>query len=131
MTQKFFITFSIALFLFAKQVNAQEKVLVDNAKIKVTEYISQPGQDVCGPGKHTHKEHLTILLTDAKVKMTRNDGTIEDEAFSKDRHQLTVTTNGKSDQITTDGTFWAEGTTHTVINTGKQPIKLLIVETKQ
>src|SRR5882757_7316665 len=42
----------------------ETKVLIDNDKIKVTEYTSQPGQEVCGQGQHTHADHTTILLTD-------------------------------------------------------------------
>jgi|SRR6218665_307141 len=131
MKQKTLTMLSVIFSILATRANAQEKVLVDNDKIKITEYISQPGKDVCGTGKHAHKEHATILLTDANVKSVRDDGTIENEAYNVARHQYTVTRNGKTEQIPTEGTFWAEGATHTVVNTGKQPIKLLIVETKQ
>lgn len=131
MKQKILTMLSVSLSLWVTKADAQEKILVDNDKMKVTEYISEPGKDVCGPGKHSHKEHLTILLTDAKVKMVREDGTLTTEAYAADRHQYTITQNGKSEQIPTDGTFWMNGSTHTVTNQGQQPIKLIIVEMKQ
>ncbi|MFT3823945.1 MAG: hypothetical protein QM731_08490 [Chitinophagaceae bacterium] len=131
MKQKISILFFIGMFFFVIRINAQGKVKLDNAKVKITEYISQPGQDVCGPGKHTHKDHVTILLTDAYVKKTNENGSVENETYSAAQHQYIVNRNGKTEKFTTDGTFWATGETHTVINTGKSPIRLLIVEVKE
>ena len=54
------------------QTGATERtVVVDNSKIKVTEFLSQPGQDVCGKGVHSHPDQLTVLLTDATVTITK------------------------------------------------------------
>ena len=41
------------------------KVVFENDKVKVTEYASTPGKDVCGKGKHSHAAHLSIFLTEA------------------------------------------------------------------
>lgn len=130
MKQKTLTMLFVSLSFLVMKADAQEKVLIDNDKMKVTEYISEPGKDVCGPGKHSHKEHLTILLTDANVEMVKDDGTVTAEAYAAALHQYTITQNGKSEQIPADGTFWVKGSTHTVINKGKLPIKLMIVELK-
>jgi hypothetical protein len=106
------------------------KVLIDNDKIKVTEYTSQPGQDVCGKGQHTHGDHATVLLTDATVKTTTADGAIQTETWSADKHLYTVTENGKTQKISADGGFWVKGVTHSVINAGRKPMRFYIIETK-
>jgi len=111
--------------------NAQTaKVLVDNDKVKVTEYTSQPGNDVCGKGRHSHQGHVNILLTDAKVKVTNANGETEIENYSMANKTYTVTKNGKTETIPAESAFWAEGDTHTVTNVGKKPMKFYLVETK-
>jgi len=88
------------------------KVILDNEKVRVTQYESQSGKDVCGSGKHSHGPHLTILLTDARVTITMEDGKV-------------VTSNSPGGT-----TFWSEAETHIVINSGKAPIRAQIVEYK-
>lgn len=127
----FFFVFISALSTQAQVTTPAEKVVIDNDKIRVTEYVSKPGQDVCGTGKHTHKDHVTILVTDAKVKTVKADGTTEMETFSASKNSYTVIKNGKTETIPVDGAFWAAGTTHTVTNVGNKPMKFYIVETKQ
>ena len=105
---------AFVLFTVAAQAQAAEqtKIVIDNAKMKVTEYNSQPGGDVCGVGKHSHAAHLTILLTDAVVKITMPGGkSVEQKAPA-------------------GTTFWSEAETHVVINNGDKPIKAYIIETK-
>lgn len=50
------------------------KVVFEDDKVRVLEYVSKPGLGICGQGRHYHPAHLTIQLTDAKVKLTRDDG---------------------------------------------------------
>ena len=74
--------FAACLFCFAVCGKSQQnfpvsdtiKVILENDKLKVTEYVSNPGKDICGKGKHTHAPHLSILLTDATVTVTPLDG---------------------------------------------------------
>jgi hypothetical protein len=106
-------------FLFVLITTAQsggattiEKIVLENAKMKVTEYTSAPGKDVCGSGKHSHPAHLTVLLTDADVLVTLPDG-------------KTV-----SQKAPAGAAFWSEAETHTVINSGKSPMKFYLVEAK-
>lgn len=129
--KQFSITLFVMLCISAISAKAQEsKVLIDNDKIKVTEYISQPGKDVCGTGKHSHVDHATILLSDAKVKTINADGVTEIETYSAAKHLYIVSKNGKTDKIPIDGTFWVPGASHSVTNIGNKPLRFYIVETK-
>ena len=79
---KHLFLFAMCFFGFAVYGKSQQnifatdtiKTILENDKVKVTEYISTPGKDVCGKGMHTHAPHLSILLTDAKVTVTTPDG---------------------------------------------------------
>jgi hypothetical protein len=123
----FAATFILSLFVLQSQA---QKVLIDNDKIRVTEYTSAPGEEVCGKGMHTHADHATILLNDAKVRTTTDDGKVEDENYSAAKHLYTMVKEGKSTSMKTDGTFWAKGSMHTVVNTGKNTMRFYIIEPK-
>jgi hypothetical protein len=98
--------------------------------VKITEYTSQPGQDVCGVGNHTHGNHATVLFTDARVRTIQPDGTTRIETYLVDKHQYIVTQNGKEETINTDGAFWVTAATHSVTNIGNNVMKFYIIETK-
>ena len=87
-------------------------LLLENDKMKVTEYISNPGKDACGLGIHDHNPHLTVLLTDASV--------------------IVSTENGKSQEIEVKAgaTFWSNKETHAAINSGDKVVKAILVEPK-
>lgn len=124
--------FIALLSLIAISAKAQEKkVLIDNAKIKVTEYVSQPGQDVCGSGKHSHGDHVTILLTNAKVKTINKEGKTEIETYSVSDHLYTVSKDQQTQKVPTDGAFWAKATSHQVTNINDIPLRFYIIETKK
>ena len=118
MKQLFLI--AIALFVFsycgkcqlASSIQDTIKVILETDKLKVTEYLSTPGKDVCGKGMHSHKPHLSILLTDAIVRMTTTDGKVQD--FN----------------LTAGATFWSEADTHMAINNGSKPAKAYLIELK-
>jgi PBP1b-binding outer membrane lipoprotein LpoB len=88
------------------------KVIFENDKMIVTEYVSTPGNDVCGLGRHSHNPHLTIMLTDASVKLMKDN----------EKPQLIDLKAGDA--------FWSGADTHMVVNTGTKPIRLYIVEPK-
>ena len=88
------------------------KVVLENDKVKVTEYSSTPGKDICGKGKHMHPPHLTIFLTDAKARLTMADGKTKDF------------------DLKAGTTLWSEAETHMVINNGNKPAKVYLVEVK-
>ena len=112
--------FAACFFCFALNGKSQQnipvldtiKIILENDKIKVTEYVSNPGKDICGKGKHTHAPHLSILLTDAKVTVTTPDG--KTEIFD----------------LKAGTTFWSEAETHIAINSGSKIAKAYLVELK-
>ncbi len=116
--------------LLHAQSDPGTRVILENDRIKITEYTSQPGQDVCGIGNHKHGNHATILLTDAKVKEIQADGTEVIETYLADKHQYTASQNGKNETVDIDGAFWAKAATHRVTNIGNNVLKFYIIETK-
>jgi beta-alanine degradation protein BauB len=88
------------------------KVLFENDRIRVLEYVSRPGLGICGRGRHSHPAHLNVLLTDAKARITLPDG-------------KTVISQNKAGDV-----FWEEAATHTVENIGGSGVRAYMVELK-
>ena len=88
------------------------QVILENDKVKVTEFVSAPGGDACGTGKHSHKERLVIAVTDSSIKLTTEDGKTQNL------------------DLKAGTAFWGNAETHSVVNTGKQPAKFYAVEVK-
>lgn len=129
--KKLFVLSGAVFFFSGIAVNAQtSKVLIDNDQMKLTEYTSKPGESVCGEGRHTHGDHATILLTDAKVKTVQADNTTLIETYSAGKHSYSVLQDGKTTVMTTDGSFWAKAATHQVTNIGNNVMRFYIIETK-
>ena len=88
------------------------RTVLENDKLKVIEYVSTPGKDACGKGLHSHAPHLTILLTDAMIRLTTKEGKEQDfdlkAGFSR----------------------WSEAETHMAINNGSKAVKAYLVEVK-
>jgi hypothetical protein len=117
---KSFFLFAALTVLLAFHAKSQQseftsdtiRTVLENNKVKVTEYISNPGKDVCGKGTHSHAPHLSIVFTDAKVAVT--------------------TPNGKTQSfdVKAGTAFWSEAETHIAINSGSSVVKAYIVEVK-
>src|SRR5689334_12938248 len=103
------LTFGLSVCVLSSAFAQQSKVIVDNDKIKITEYTSLPGKEVCGAGMHTHTDHGNILMTDAKVKVAYADGSSHIGTFDSKKHQLTIEQNGKKQVVSSYGAFWAKG----------------------
>ncbi len=88
------------------------QVILENDKVKVTEFVSSPGGDACGKGKHSHNERLVIAITDASIKLTTDDGKTQNL------------------DLKAGTAFWGSAETHSVVNTGKQSAKFYAVEVK-
>ncbi len=91
-----------------------EKVIIDNEEMKVVEHISQPKGDVCGVGMHHHEPHLTIVLTDAKVRITAKNGEPQEM------------------EVKSGTSIWFDAAeTHSVSNIGDHPTKMILVYLKE
>jgi len=89
------------------------KILVDNDKLTVVEFVGAPQADVCGAGMHFHKAHLTVALTDAHVLITLPDGQTQDAEIPK------------------GAALWFDAGTHEAINSGDDETRLLLVYLKE
>lgn len=99
--------------IFAKtQPISSERVVLDNAKVRVVEYTSRSHGDVCGVGTHSHPAHLTIVLAAARDRATSVGGKPEE-------------TDMKVGDV-----YWSDGETHTDVNIGKSDSRVLVVEIK-
>ena len=97
----------------ATKVNRRSyRVAFENDQVRVIEYVSRPGLGICGQGVHSHPDHLTVLLTDAKAKLTLPDG-------------KTMLGENKAGDV-----FWEPASTHTVENVGGSGTRAYIVEMK-
>jgi len=88
------------------------RVAFENDKVRVLEYYSRPGLGLCGQGRHFHPAHLTVSLTDARARVTLEDGKV-------------IVADDKA-----GGMFWAPAGIHTVENVGTNTVRAYIVETK-
>lgn len=88
------------------------KVLVDNDQVRVLEYIGRPRLGVCGTGMHSHPDHVTVVMTDARVKVTLPDG----KSFVADNKAGDV--------------FFEAAGTHSVENIGGRDVRSLLIELK-
>lgn len=97
----------------AARVNPNSyRVLFENERIRVLEYLSRPGRGVCGQGVHSHPAHLTVALTAARVRVRLADG------------RTIVATNEAGDVL------WEEAATHATENIGGTDVRAYIVEIK-
>jgi hypothetical protein len=110
-------TLIIICFLFSAHLafaqGSEGKVVLDNNDVKVYEFESTPGKDVCGAGKHSHPAHLTVLLTDASITITSPDGKVSTK------------------KLKAGTTFWSPAETHMVVNSGASGVKCQLVEVKK
>ncbi|MEQ8425200.1 MAG: hypothetical protein RIA63_10860 [Cyclobacteriaceae bacterium] len=89
-----------------------EKVVLENDQLEVVEFISQPNGNVCGAGMHYHQPHLVITLSDVTAIQTMKGGKPNEV------------------KVKAGTTIWAKEETHSVINEGDEPIKLLLLYLK-
>lgn len=95
--------------LSQNSVESTDKVILENDNLKVIEHSSVPQGDVCGVGMHFHEPHLTVVLTDAKVQITSEGGESQEV------------------EVKSGTSLWFESETHSVINTGENPTKMLLI----
>jgi quercetin dioxygenase-like cupin family protein len=95
----------------AKMQSRSYRVVLENDKVRVLEFRARPGIGVCGVGVHSHPGHVTVLLTDAKVRVTQNG-------------HVQIIQNKAGDS------FWEPPVTHEVENYGGNDVRSLIIEVK-
>jgi hypothetical protein len=88
------------------------RVVFENDRVRVLEYVSRPGLGICGQGIHTHPAHLTIPLTEAKAKITLLDGKV-------------IFDHKKAGDM-----FWEPDVKHKVENIGGSGVSAYLVEMK-
>lgn len=87
----------------------QAKVVLDNDKVRVVQLEIAPGGET---GMHSHGDHLVIYLTGGDATQTLADGT-------------TKSAHAEDGQV-----MWSDPVTHETVNTGKNAVKVLVVELK-
>ena len=88
------------------------RVILENKKVRVIEYTARPGLGVCGVGKHSHPDHVTVTLTPAKVKLTTADGKVQ------------------VNQVPAGAAFWESASTHSAENVGGSGSRMVLIEIK-
>ena len=96
----------------ARRPLQSERVVLENAKVRVIEYTSKPTGDVCGVGAHSHPAHLTIVLSAARDRVTA------------------VGAKREEGDMKVGDVYWSDGETHTDVNVGKSNSRLIVVEIK-
>ena len=93
----------------AKTNDGSGKVLIDNDELKVVQFESNPQENVCGKGKHHHDAHLTVALTDTRILIISEDGKKQEA------------------EIPAGVAIWFDAGTHSAINDGTAPAKVLLI----
>jgi len=88
------------------------RVSLENARVRVLDYVNAGGSGVCGTGRHFHPAHLTIYLTPMRVRGQKDDGT-------------TVVSDRKAGEVA-----WFEAGWHAAENIGPAGARLCMVELK-
>ena len=97
----------------AVKANSQSyRVVLENDKVRVLEYVSLPGTGICGIGQHSHPGHVTVQMTPAKVKITSADGKIN------------------AIDVKAGTVFWEDAVVHTTENIGGSGSRAFIIEVK-
>jgi len=87
------------------------RVALDNDQMRVLDFVSRPGMGVCGSGIHSHPAHLTVALTDCRVRVKENGKEFVADSKLGDM-------------------FWSPAVTHETENLGGKDVRSLIVELK-
>jgi quercetin dioxygenase-like cupin family protein len=88
------------------------RVVLENDQVRVLEYVGKPRLGVCGQGMHSHPDHVTVVLSEIKAKVTLPDG-------------KTFVAENKSGDV-----FFEPAGTHSVENVGSRGSRALLIELK-
>jgi len=96
----------------AKMNPRSYKVLFENSRVRVLEYLGKPGLGVCGQGRHYHPEHLTIAASGGKMKIAGEDGKVHVR------------------DVPPGSVFFAPAETHEIENLGGRNVHAYLIEFK-
>ena len=89
------------------------KIVLENAWVRVIEHAARPRMGVCGMGMHTHPPHLTVGLTDGRVKIIEPG-------------KEPVIRETKAGDV-----FWDEGGPHAIQNLSSRSSRAFLIEFKR
>jgi quercetin dioxygenase-like cupin family protein len=89
------------------------RIVLENDKVRVLEYVSRPRMGVCGTGMHSHPDHVTVTLTEVKARVKLPDG------------KTFVAENKAGDA------FFEPAVTHSVENIGGRDVRSYLIELKK
>jgi hypothetical protein len=87
------------------------RIGLDNDEMRVLDFVSRPGMGVCGSGLHSHPPHLTVALSDCRVRVRENGKEFVGENKLGD-------------------VFWSPAVTHETENMAGHEVRALIIELK-
>jgi hypothetical protein len=96
----------------AKVMPRSFRVVLENDKVRVLEFISRPGMGICGEGMHSHPARVNIVMNGWK-SLASKPGSSPQAQERKDGE-----------------VFWRDAETHKVENVGKTNARVLMVELK-
>jgi hypothetical protein len=88
------------------------RIVYENDYLRVIEHAARPRMGVCGEGMHTHIDHLTVQLNDARVRIMKPD------------HEPVIV-EPKAGRV-----FWDPGGPHAVQNVGNRTSRAFLIEIK-
>jgi hypothetical protein len=88
------------------------RVVLENDKVRVLEFVGRPGMGICGEGMHSHPARLNNVKSGWKSIVSRPGSP------------------GRANERKDGEVFWRDAETHKVENVGKTNAHVLIVELK-
>lgn len=85
------------------------KLIFENDRVRVMQVSFEVGQSI---PEHSHPDHFVYVLEGEKLQITKNDGTVADA------------------DLKAGDVVWIDAETHSAVNTGTTPVKLLVTEMK-
>ncbi|HLF18851.1 MAG TPA: cupin domain-containing protein [Candidatus Omnitrophota bacterium] len=86
------------------------KLITENDRVRVMQVTFQVGEQIA---EHSHPDHFAYVLEAGNIKITKADGTVTDAVLN------------------VGDVVWIDAETHSAVNTGTTPVRLLIVELKE
>lgn len=86
------------------------KLVHDSDRVRVMQVTFQPGEKIA---EHSHPDHFVYVLDAGNLQITKSDGTVTDAVLK------------------VGDVIWIDAETHSAVNTGSTPVKLLVTELKE